>query len=291
MRPAAVIVCGGQSRRMGRTKPWLPFGPERLLSRVARLVATVADPIAVVAAPAQELPPLPSSAIVARDAITGRGPLQGLAAGLAALPDSVEFVYASATDVPFLEPAWVTALVAMVADRDLVIPHVTGYFQPLAALYRRRTVLPVVERLLAADQLRAVSLTELVRTRVVGEAELRAVDPALGTIRNLNAPADYHAALRAAGYDPNVSRVTIELTGALRLRAGTDRIEVKAGSVGSALEALVKACPQLDGAVLEGGTLHSSYTLNLNGAQFVTDPAVPLGEGDTLFLRSADAGD
>jgi len=31
MTLGAVVLCGGQSRRMGRPKAWLPFGPELLL--------------------------------------------------------------------------------------------------------------------------------------------------------------------------------------------------------------------------------------------------------------------
>src|SRR5438067_8626039 len=100
----AVVLCGGQSRRMGQPKALLEFGPERLLQRVVRLVGAGIEggPIVVVAANGQECPPLPLSVTIVRDAVSGRGPLQGLAAGLAALPDTVALAYASATDVPFL---------------------------------------------------------------------------------------------------------------------------------------------------------------------------------------------
>ena len=101
--PAAVILCGGASQRMGRPKAWLPFGEERMLERVVRLAGTVARPIIVVAAADQMLPELRVDVTIVRDPVPGRGPLQGLAAGLGALPDSVELVYATATDVPFLE--------------------------------------------------------------------------------------------------------------------------------------------------------------------------------------------
>src|SRR5829696_6616837 len=131
----AVVLCGGQSSRMGQPKAWLPFGPERMLQRVVRLVGEVADPIVVVAAPGQDHPPLPDSVTVVRDPVSGRGPLQGLAAGLSALPEAVEFAFASATDVPFLHPAWITRLRALIGDHDLAIPFVDGYYHPLAALY------------------------------------------------------------------------------------------------------------------------------------------------------------
>ena len=195
MNRAAVVLCGGESRRMGEPKAWLPFGPERMLQRVVRLVGAAVGPIAVVAAPGQEIPPLPHSVTVVRDPVAGRGPLQGLAAGLAALPASAELVYASATDVPFLEPAWIERLAALIGGDDLAIPFVEGRHHPLASLYRRATVLPAIERLLREDRLRPVFLMELVRTRVVTADELRTADPELRTLQNLNTPEDYRAAL------------------------------------------------------------------------------------------------
>ena len=195
MTPGAIVVCGGQSRRMGRPKATLPFGPEVLLQRVVRLIGQTASPIVVVAAPDQELPELPASVVIARDPVSGRGPLQGIAAGLAALPPSVDFAYATATDVPFLAPAWIERLSQLIGDHDLAIPRADGYHHPLAALYRRATVLPAVEALLRADRLRPFFLLEMVRSRAVEVAELIDIDPDLQTLRNLNTPEDYRRAL------------------------------------------------------------------------------------------------
>src|SRR3954468_19835613 len=93
-RVGAVVLCGGQSSRMGRRKAWLPFGDELMLPRVVRLLSEVVPELVVVAAPDQEVPPLPAGVTVARAPERGRGPLQGLAAGLAALR-GVEAAYAS----------------------------------------------------------------------------------------------------------------------------------------------------------------------------------------------------
>lgn len=199
MTPAAVILCGGQSLRMGRPKALLPFGPECLLERVVRLVSEAADPIVVVAAPEQELPDLPTRVCLVRDAVSGRGPLQGLSAGFSALDESVELVYATATDVPFLEPAWITRLVDLIGDADLAIPYADGHHHPLAALYRRATALPAIEKLLAANRLRPFFLTESLRVRIVEYSELIDVDPEMRTLRNLNTPDDYLRALGEAG--------------------------------------------------------------------------------------------
>jgi molybdopterin-guanine dinucleotide biosynthesis protein A len=184
---------------MGRPKAWLPFGQELLLERVVRLVGTVARPIVVVAAPGQDLPGLPLDVIVVRDEISGRGPLQGLAAGFRALGAEVDLVYATGTDVPFLEPRWITKLTELIGEADLAIPSIGDYYHPLAALFRKRVVLPAIEALLAQDRLRPLFLVEAVKTRVVLEDEMRVVDPDFGTLRNLNHPEEYERALRDAG--------------------------------------------------------------------------------------------
>lgn len=201
MHPAAVILCGGESRRMGRSKAWLPFGDEQMLQRAVRLVSSAARPIVVVGAQGQELPTLPDDVTVIRDRVAGRGPLQGLATGLGALADDVELVYATATDVPYLEPRWIGRLAELSDDYDLVVPFVAGRHHPLAAIYRRRTVLPAIERLLGENRLRTTILAEVVKTRLVDADELRSVDPELRTLINLNFPEDYKRALRAAGHE------------------------------------------------------------------------------------------
>ncbi len=186
---------------MGQPKAWLPFGEEVLLQRVVRLVglAKGVGPIVVVAAPGQEIPPLPDSVRIVRDAVSGRGPLQGLAAGLAALPPGIDLAYATATDVPFLQPAWIDYLASLIGENDIAMPRAGGFHHPLAAIYRASTVLPAIEDLLKVDRLRPFFLMERVRTRIVEAEELRTVDAALQTLKNLNNPDDYQAALAMLG--------------------------------------------------------------------------------------------
>ena len=127
-----------------------------------------------------------------------RGPLEGLAAGLRALPSEIDAVYVTSCDVPLLAPAFVKQMLAAIGDHDIALPRDGEYRHPLAAVYRP-AVLGAVERLLAADCLRLQSLLHESRTREVPVSQLRRVDPQLGTLWNLNEPQDYEAALRAAG--------------------------------------------------------------------------------------------
>jgi molybdopterin-guanine dinucleotide biosynthesis protein A len=200
MNVGGIVVCGGQSKRMGRPKAWLPFAGEIMLPRILRLLAEV-NPLVVVAAPGQDLPPLPPGVDVVHDEERGRGPLQGLAAGLGALRGRADAAYASSCDVPFLQPTFVRRLIELLGDHHICVPHVDGYHHPLAAVYRL-DVADAVKRLLAADRLRPVFLFDLVPTRVVEAVELADADPTFATLRNLNTPEDYEAALRAV-HNPN----------------------------------------------------------------------------------------
>ncbi len=199
MTRGAIILCGGRSSRMGLPKLALPFGPEVMLQRIVRLVSEVCGPIVVVAAQSQELPELPESVSVARDERSDRGPLEGLSAGLKALPDGVEAAYATSCDVPLLVPAFVQRMFDLLGDNDAAVPVCDGFHHPLAAVYRR-AVLSKIDELLAADRLRPVFLFDAVPTRRVEESELIDVDPQLNTLKNLNHPADYLAALAQAGF-------------------------------------------------------------------------------------------
>ncbi len=197
---AGIVLCGGKSTRMGTSKALLPFGPETMLQRVVRLLNTVVSPIVVVAASDQPLPDLPPAVIVTRDEREGRGPLEGLRAGLKALPPDVDRAYVTSCDVPLLEPGFVRQMLDLAEGCDIAVMEIDGFTHPLSAVYRRGT-LPHVEDLLAHDRLRPAFLFEAVNTRRVSPAQMTA-DPELRTLRNINTRDDYEQALTDTGYSP-----------------------------------------------------------------------------------------
>jgi molybdopterin-guanine dinucleotide biosynthesis protein A len=159
------------------------------------VVRAVVDPVVVVAAPGQDVPELPAEVEVIRDEIEGKGPLGGLAAGLAALEGKADAAYLSSCDVPFLKPEFVRRVCELLGSASVAVPRVGDYFHPLAAAYRV-SVLPHVRELLAADRLRPVFLFDALPTRVIEPHELADIDPDFASLRNLNTPEEYEAALR-----------------------------------------------------------------------------------------------
>jgi len=193
MGEAALVLCGGFSRRMGRDKWSLPFGPETLLARTVRIVGEVVDEVWVVAREEQEVP---GGFRIARDSAEGLGPLAGLVAGLEAM--RAERAFLTSCDVPLLKPAFVRRMLDLSRGHAAAVPLVDGHHMTTAAVYSR-DVLPVARRLLRELRLRPLFLLEEVDARIVREDELRDVDPDLLSLRNCNTPEEYRAALADAG--------------------------------------------------------------------------------------------
>jgi molybdenum cofactor guanylyltransferase len=276
---AGIVLAGGRSSRMGTPKAALEWHGSTLLHRVAGLVARGVDgPVVVVRAPGQRLPGLPAAVEVVEDAREGRGPLQGLAAGLAALDGRAEVAYASSTDAPLLHPAFVRRVVgALVDDVDVVLPRAGGFPHPLAAAYRT-TLLPAVERLLAADRLRPAFLFDECRVlrldeqALLADAALAAADPALDSVLNVNEPADYEA-VRARP----APEVTVQRFGPLARDGGGGPQALRAATLGAAAD-------------VAGVELDEHVVAALNGDQISRDRELPLATGDTIAFMAADAG-
>jgi molybdopterin-guanine dinucleotide biosynthesis protein A len=234
--------------------------------------------VVVVRAPGQQLPDLPPGVEVASDPREGLGPLQGIAVGLAALVDRADAAFVCSTDLPFLHPAFVGAVLgALAPEVDVALPVARGYPQPLAAAYRT-SLAPVVASLVEADRLRPAFLFDQCRVVRLDDETLRAdpfvaaLDPELDSVVNVNEAAEYE---RARGRP--APEVTVQCFGALATRAGAGPRTVRAATLAQAASAV--SLP-LDRHVVAA----------LNGEQITRDPELPLTTGDMVAFLSADAG-
>ena len=278
---AGIVLAGGRSSRMGTPKAALEWHGSTLVRRVAGIVGRSVDgPVLVVRAPGQTLPALPDGVEVVEDAREGRGPLQGIAAGLAAVRGRAPAAYVSSTDVPLLHPRFVRRVLAALDDAiDVVLPQIGGFPQPLAAVYRTGLA-DVVERLIAEDRMRPAFLFEASRVRrldaeaLLEDRTLAALDPDLDSVLNLNERHDYEAARTRPAPE-----VRVQLFGQLR----------RLGAVGGD-SAVVCAATLAEAANGSGLTLDEHVVAALNGDQITRDPEAPLVRGDTVSFLAADAG-
>jgi molybdopterin-guanine dinucleotide biosynthesis protein A len=260
---------------MGTPKAALEWHGSTLLRRTAGILARVTGgPVVVVRAPGQALPPLPPGTDVVDDPREGLGPVQGLAAGLAALADRAEIAFASATDLPFLHPAFIRRVLRAAQEgADVGLPVARGYPQPLAAAYRT-ALAPVAGALVAQQRLRPAFLfagcvvTRLDEAALRADPALAALDPGLDSLINVNTPEDYQVARARPAPEVSVRRLGV----------------LAAGNRGPCL---VRAATVAAAAAAAGVELGGHVVAALNMDQITRDGQTPLAAGDTVSFGAA----
>ena len=275
---------------MGRPKALLLFDNEPLIVHIVRALKSMFAEAVVVAAPEQELPPVPAT--VVRDEVAYQGPVGGIYYGLKASGD--DFCFVTSCDVAFTNLSLISYLISQIADYDVVVPYWQERFQPLHAVYRR-SVLPLLKEQLERGELRPIFLYDKVRTRKVQEDEIRRFDPEGLSFFNMNTPEDYEEALKRWEKSSHSLTCTVELFGAARLLAKTREVALalpQEATLSQVFSALAERVPVLVGRVIhsDGGSLFSGYTCNINGLDFVRAPSARIHSGDKIFILSADAG-
>jgi molybdenum cofactor guanylyltransferase len=294
----AVILTGGKSSRMGRPKALLPFGNEPLIYHLVRRLQHKFKFVVVVAAPDQELPPLPAT--VVRDEIAYRGPVGGIYYGLKAAVGTGAFV--TSCDAAFLNLPLISFLTSQILNHDVVVPYWQDRFQPLHAVYRK-SVVPLLKEQLERDELRPIFLYDKVRTRKVGEEEIRRYDPEGSSFFNMNGPDDYAQALMLWQQRENFTQdaedgpvsCTVELFGVARLLAKTQEVSLSLpphATLTDVLSSLAQRLPMLIGRVIhpEQMGLLAGFACNINGTNFVRAPDTRIHRHDRIVILSADAG-
>ena len=186
----AVIMAGGDSRRMGQDKANLQLGGRTLLQSVfATLQPLFPEVIVSVRQPRPEID-LPQ---VCDDAAYS-GPLAGLAAALAQA--SSPWIFVVACDMPFITPAVIEYLALQRVDCQAVVPMVGGYPQPMAAFYATGCLKVVQDILDSNGKHSMLAPLEMLKVCYVSEAQMLSVDPQLRSFFDLDTPQDVARAMK-----------------------------------------------------------------------------------------------
>ena len=186
-----VVAAGGRSTRMGRDKRFLPLAGENLLARTLRRGRDAGFAAIVLAAEEarSDLTVLAEEfgAVLVTDETPAQGPAAALAAGLSAAKTEWSLVLSG--DMPFYDFALVRELLPEAAgETQVVLPTLLGYWQPLAALYRRDAGAVFAAAIACGDRKLGIILRDL----SVRELPLTAD---AGLFFNVNTPAAYRLAL------------------------------------------------------------------------------------------------
>lgn len=182
---AALLLAGGESRRMGRDKATIEFESEPLWQRQLRILRTLQpEQIFVSARTAPSW--LPTDVELLIDDPPSRGPLSGLAKALAASRST--HVIALAVDMPFMTTAQMRILCRLAGENCGIVPLIGERAEPVAAIYPRESALDFVAALAGHD----FSIQRLVRElAAAGKVRLFPVSPKDEYFyRSVNAPED-----------------------------------------------------------------------------------------------------
>ena len=180
-----IILAGGQSTRLGQNKAFIEIDGQTLVERVARRLYRVVAQIVLVTNSPDEFAfvGLPMTA----DLIPGVGAAGGLHAGLSAI--GTEYGFVVGCDMPFLNVSLMRYLISLREGYDVVIPRLGQYHEPLHAVYSRRCLATIEERVRSGRR-RILDVCRDLRVRYVDEIEIDLHDPHHLSFFNINDPQD-----------------------------------------------------------------------------------------------------
>ena len=188
---------------MGKPKESLAFGSGSLLGNITDLLLQCTWPVVVVSRDStQELPPLPLESTLIHDEQPQAGPLAAIASGMRHVQAAGDLgeqdaVFVTGCDAPFLSEDAIGWLCQQLGDHQAVMPRTDDRLQPLCAVYRI-SCLPILEELMASGVETVRTIAEKANTRILEEADLRAIDSNLDFMRTVNTPEEYEEACRKA---------------------------------------------------------------------------------------------
>src|SRR5216110_1599366 len=171
MNISAVLLAGGESRRMGRDKATLLFHGKPLWQIQLELLRRL-KPAEILVSARTDPSWRPADVQFVADDLPSRGPLSGIAASLAQVHTA--HLLALAMDMPFMSESYLHYLCDQIEPGTGVVPTIDGRAEPLAAIYPReadndfRTALAgtdfsvqsIVRRLVESGKLKEVRVKE-----------------------------------------------------------------------------------------------------------------------------------
>jgi molybdenum cofactor guanylyltransferase len=179
----AIILAGGDSRRMGQDKAMLTFDGKPLIQSVFDRVQPL-FPVTILSV--RQLRPEIDLPQVCDMEMNG-GPLTGLVSALIEITTPWAFVVGC--DMPFISPALIEQLATHRAQYQAVVPIAAGSLQPLAAFYSNSCVATMRANLALGDKSLHGALKQL-HVCYVDEKVLLRSDPQLRSFFDLDTPQD-----------------------------------------------------------------------------------------------------
>jgi molybdopterin-guanine dinucleotide biosynthesis protein A len=148
MNISAVLLAGGEARRMGKDKATLLFRGKPLWQIQLELLRKL-GPAEIFVSARRDPPWRPANVRFVADDPPSRGPLSGLAAALTRM--RAKHLLALAIDMPFITENYLTFLCSQIEPGRGVLPKIDNRAEPLAAIYPQEALANVQSALSGKD--------------------------------------------------------------------------------------------------------------------------------------------
>jgi molybdopterin-guanine dinucleotide biosynthesis protein A len=193
MNISAVLLAGGESRRMGKDKATLLFRGRPLWQIQLELLRQL-EPAEIFISARSDPIWRPADVEFVADNLPSRGPLSGLAASLAQM--RTKHLLALAIDMPFMTQEYLKFLCGQIEPGRGVLPKIDSRVEPLAAIY------PCEVDIVLGSALSGVDFSlQTLTNRLVEAGKLLTVsvpDEARRLFLNLNDPADLQPDMKSS---------------------------------------------------------------------------------------------
>lgn len=196
MEVASIVLAGGKSLRLGKSKALEIASGKSLIERVIQRLKQLNSRVLIATSREQSDLLVAIDAEILVDIYPNKGPLGGIYTGLMASQCSRNIVVAC--DMPFLNTKLLRYMVELSRDFDAVVPRLSmGTIEPLHAIYSK-ACLNSIRAQLDGEQLRVDSFLDKVRVRYVERPECQKLDPRLLSFFNINYQSDLDRAIALA---------------------------------------------------------------------------------------------
>ncbi len=192
---AAIILSGGENRRMGRNKAFLTWKGRIFLWHIIGVLTPLFREILLVTREPERYVGFPVKVVCDLD--PARGPLTGIFSGLSASQDQKNFCVAC--DMPMIRTDLIQYMMQRAGSTDALVAVIRGRSlkgrsvpQPLHAVYDQRC-LPVMRRHIREGRRGMQGVLRSLNTRFLDEEEVTHIDPDLSSFVSINTVEDYAA--------------------------------------------------------------------------------------------------
>ena len=191
LNTVAVILAGGNSRRMGQDKMMLKLGDDSVLQSIINRFSVGFEKVYVSVADPEKYPEILEEKIV--DYFSNIGPLAGLHSALKKIESDscVNGIFLTAADLPFVTPEDAKKVIERAEGYDICVPiDNRGRYEPLFAYYSKE-ILPKLQEFLDSGEKKVINFYPKVKITTVEVSEFDRKH-----FYNLNFPEDYNQLIK-----------------------------------------------------------------------------------------------